>query len=882
MKEDRTSYEARPTGRAFSIWGLLLVATGALSITDTNPLSAVFSALLLSAVPTPIGWKSRGLLALLTLATFFAGPQLLLLAIPVALAMTGLGQPAAISLGLLTSSALLYHQFQSLTVHGPLTIPLASYAFLVAAAWVPALVFCRAVTLHARLALFLLPVSIALLLDMVPGYWIGPNLFTHPALRLVLALIPTALAARFSNIRASEAPHLKWVFIPAVVGAAVIAVFPRIPISEVMFDESHGKWETVQSSFGPEDFGRSANYTYSQLALKAKLLVGNSSILVSEEAPLPKANSLFIIKMPSEPLSEKFLEKLTLWVKDGGRLLVVGDHTDLYDTTQHINALLEPYLGVRINADATYNPVGLPTLATVPLAGAFLGRIDAYGRQFVWQTGASFQRLPLRSLELMTFGPSFSEAGDYSRANRFGPFVPDLRKRFFNHSSVVAVAHGKGAVAVLLDSTPWSNFSIFREQYAQMFRGLIGALEHPKQLSILSAAAMALGLLALTAIFLPPRMTMPAIGLFIGVALASGVSIGAVSWSKHQDERDFRLRVVAGHGARLEFLKQIIAPGERNYSRIVSAMGKFGLMPLATTPGTEIPALDKAKRWLLIEPSPEQLPQYQAMLKHLRDGGDVAVLFAPEQAAHPAVLTWLKDWGLMTQRSNGLSVSDGIKMATGSFLSGRSPILGREIRVVTAAQGTSLLSSYVADQFLQTYTLRPTKLPRESGLFTVGFSSEQFSDDAVGEVWEGIYPSSLGQLRERQLASIFTGEDRPSLMPPYLVRSQRVPTRLPAFLVLENGEKKLTGKFENPADEDLTTAYFRELRDQAGDFIQKHCRTISPGQVKQCSSRLLGEDMIEWLVSWQSSADGQVLAIELLHERRMSGLGSTWNVLFGK
>lgn len=882
LKSKETISEARPNGRAFSLWGLLLIASGSLSLTDANPLAAGLSALLLPTVPLPLGWRIRGLLALLALATFIAGPQVLLFAIPAALTISRLGRSAVISLGLLTSSALLYPQFQTLTTHGPLTVPLASFAFLVVAAWVPALVFFRAITLRARLALILLPICTVLLLDIAAGHWIGPSLFTHPFSRLALALLPAALAARFSHLQTSETLTFKWTFIPALVGAAIIAVLPSAPISEVMFDEGHGKWETVQSSFGPNDFGRSANYTYSQLFLKANRIVGKASTLVNEEASLPNTDTLFVIKMPSLPLSDKFIEKLVHWVKNGGRLLLVGDHTDLYNTTQYANALLDPYFGLRINADATYNPIGMPTQATVPLSGAFLGHIDAHGRQLVWQTGASFERIPIQSIELMTFGPSFSEPGDYSRANRFGPFTPGLTKRFFNHSAAVALTQGKGAVAVLLDSTPWSNFSIFREQYAQMFRGLVHALEHPKQLSILSASAMALALLALAAIPLPLRIVMPAIGLFVGVALAAGASIGAASWSRHEDGRDFGLRVVAGPSSKLEFLKQLLAPGERNYSRIVSAMGKYGLMPLASTPGTEIPALDNAKRWLLIEPSPAQLPKYEEMLSHLSRGGDLVVLFAPEQATHPSVLMWLKEWGLTTQRSNGLSVSDGIKTAAGSLIGGRGPVLSREIRVVTVPHGTSLLNGYSADQLLQTYTLRPTKLPRESGLFTVGFAAEQFTDDAIGEVWEGIYPSSLGRLRERLLASTFTGEDRQPLMPPSLVRAQRAPTSLPVFLVLENGERKLAGKFMNPADDDATTGYFRALRDQAGDFIQKHCQTISPGQMTQCSSRLLGEDMIEWLVSWRSTNDGKVLSIELLHERQMSGLGSTWNVLFGR
>ncbi|WP_239190754.1 hypothetical protein [Candidatus Nitrotoga sp. HW29] len=816
----------------------------------------------------------------MSVATVVTGPQLLLLAIPLVFAMSGLGQPTLISLGLLTSAAVLYPICQSLPATELLKIPLASFSYLIASAWVPGIIFFRAISTRSRLTLLVLPIGIALILDLAAGYWVGPSLFTNPVARVVFALAPAALAGWFTNIQTSDAPLLKWIAIPALVGAAIVALLPHAPISEVVFDEGHGKWETVQASFGPDDFGRSANYTYTQLFQKAGNLVGKSSILVSENQPLPGTDSLLVIKMPAEPLSTEFSSQVAGWVERGGRLLVVADHTDLYDTTQHANTLLAKHFGVSINSDAAYNPIGMPTLATVPKAGGLLGRIDAHGRQFAWQTGASFQRIPAMGVELMTYGPSFAESGDYSRANRFGSFVPELTKRFFNHSAVVAVSHGKGAVAILLDSTPWSNFSIFREQYSQMLRGLVGALEHPMQLFILSGAAIALGVLACLVMVFPSRLMAPVLGFVLGGALSAGLAVGAVSWTSHQDGRDFGLRVAAGPYARLEFLKQILAPGERNYSRIVSAMGKYGLMPLASTPGTEIPILSTAKRWLLIEPSAVQLPKYQDMLDHLRRGGDLAILFSPEQATHPPVLAWLNEWGLFTQRSIGLSIFDGMKSSSGSFLGGRSPVLGREIRVVTAPRGTSLLNAYAADQFLQTYTLRPTKLPRESGLLTIGFAADQFTDDAVGEIWEGIYPSSIGRLRERLLSSVFMGEDRPPLMPATLVRAQRGIVTLPAFMVLENGEQKLTGKFGQPEDDDATTANFRALRDQAGDFIAKHCPAT--GKLTQCTSRLLGEDMIEWLVSWRTTGDGKLLAIELLHERRMSGLGSTWNVLYGK
>ncbi|MEK7680269.1 MAG: hypothetical protein AAB356_08760 [Deltaproteobacteria bacterium] len=309
-------------------------------------------------------------------------------------------------------------------------------------------------------------------------------------------------------------------------------------------------------------------------------------------------------------------------------------------------------------------------------------------------------------------------------------------------------------------------------------------------------------------------------------------------------------------------------------------MAKYDLMPMASTTGTEKPNLRASKRWLLIQPSPDQLPAYAETIAHLGRGGDLTVLFGPEQAASPDVLKWLAQFGLVTQRSIGLMVSDGTKSANGSFLGGRGSALGRDMRVVTAALPASRLNGYEADQLFQSYTLRPTAITRTSGLLNLSFVSDQFADDAVGEVWEGIHPSSLGKLRERQLAAILRGDDRPGLMPDWIARPEKKSgATLTAYLVTENGGTALSGKFPVRDSGDPVIEKFRSLRDQAYGFVQSHCPRTGP--LTQCETRLLGQDMIEWMVSWRSARDGKIDAIELLHERRLYGLGSTWNVVFG-
>ncbi len=871
--------ETRLNDRVFAIWCIVLVSLSFLALPEANKPAAIIAAFILPLSPFRMKSAFRLILLVVGLLSILIGPQLLLLGVPLALAVTKCDRAAVVSLALLTSTTFLYPYAQSIPIDTFINIPLPSFTFLVLASWVPAIIFLRTISLRFCIALMILPLISVWFLALGAEIWIGVDEFTNPLARLALSIFPSMLVGYHAVVRTSdEQQKFRTVIVPSVIGMTIVALVPAVPIDEIVFDEAHGKWETVLSSYGPEDFGRSANYTYSQLFEKSSRLVGSSSVLESENASLPNLNALLVVKMPTEPITEQFSIRLDAWVKRGGRLLVIADHTDLYDTTQNINSLINRF-DILVSADATFDNLGMPNIPTSPLAAGILGRLDGNGLPFAWQTGSSFQTFPLAGLELLTYGASFAEPGDYSRPNRFGYFVPSLKQPYFNHSASIAVAHGKGAIAVILDSTPWSNFSIFKDQYNRMLRGVIHALEQPKHLLLVGSGALLLCLSAFIATIAPPKVVLPIIGLLLGLVFSAGISIGSVSWSKNLMDRDFGLRVVEGPTTRLEFLNQILLPGERNYSRIVSAMGKYGLMPIASEPGSEVPELTESDKWLLIEPTVQQLPAYEDLFKHLQLGRELTILFAPEQATSPDLLAWLREWGLLTTRSIGLSVTDGIKGGSGTFLGGRGPIIGREVRVITKQKSTSILNSYENDQFLQTYTLRPTELPRTSGFLSIGFSSDQFTDDAIGDVWEGIYPSSIGRQRERYLGAILTGDDRPSLMPLDLVRPQRLPIDLSKYIVLENGTLRVSGEFDSSNSEDPTTAYFHALRDQAAFFVAAHCPSLE--EATQCSSRMLGEDMIEWRVSWKSPDGETVAAIELLHERRMSGLGSTWNVLFG-
>ncbi len=868
--------------RATYLWAMGLVAYSA---ADTQ--WGWLSVCVLLLFPAT-GWKTAPYAAAIpaSIVAYLLGPTSLVLIVPLTLLVAGFGG-AGLRAGLvLAGSHLLSHQFESLPVVPWLPVQPGSTASIVVPIVSVVLVFGPVIGRKSLFVSFAATLMALASLELGAGTWLDHETLASGQLRmLVVSAILAAIASNITPVP-EKLPDLRPVFVMVAIGLTLSILLPIRHVSSIVFDEAHGKWATVQAPFGPDDFGRGVNYTYSSLFKYAERIVGRASVLSDEASQLPAADSIFVLKMPVVPLSESFGDKLEAWVRGGGRLLVVADHTDLYDTTQNLNAFLSPRFGLRLNSDAVYDRRGMPTAPTKPLLASVFGRIDAHGRPVPWQTGTSLAKMPITTVRLSSFGASYSEPGDYSRPNRFGPFLPRLGLRFADHTSIAAIAAGNGAIAVILDSTPWSNFSIFVREYRQIFKGVVHALQRPAALYAWGVGAIFIALFAVAAAVWPSVVTFSAGGLAVGITLGAAATIGTGSRLPMIDGRDFSLRVVLGPSARLEFLGQLVWPGERNFSRIISAMGKYNLDPQASAPGQEAPLLSQARKWLLIQPEAHQLPNARDVLEHLRNGNDLTILLSPDQAANVGIRNWLSSLGLIARKTIGLGVVEDAKPG---LLNRRMGNLLRDVRPISGAIPTSLLKERNVDVLMQSYSIRPTQFPRRSGLLNIAFSADQFSDDAVGEVWDGVHPSSMGRLRERQLASLILGEEVPNPLPNGLAWFSSSETKgvvLPSYLVLENGKTILTGKFdndtavENGSPSENPVAYLAALRNRTTAFIAARCP--KSGRRTSCEARLLGPDMIEWMVAWTQNDLGELTAVELLHERRFSGLGATVNVVFGQ
>ncbi len=863
-----------------------------MAVSEANHVSGVAAAAAIPLCPAHLSGFRRFALLVTGLAVYSTGPICLLLAAPAALVLAAMPGSSAVALLALASAAFLSHHVQSVPDLAA-SLHTGSLGFVIVPSMTAAAAFGARIGWRAALALLGAALAIILVMVAGAGRWVNYLTFTSPTFRTMAAVLPVCAALPWLSLRPERNSETggEWVLWFTVVGAVLTLFIQSRPISAVMFDESHGRWATAKSSYGPADFGRAVNYTYSLLAGYGARLVGAAATFDTEEATLPGRDAVFVLKMPTKSLSEEFSLRLERWVREGGRLLVVADHTDLYDTAQNLNAFLSRRFGIRINSDSVFDSRGMPTVPTVESLAAVIGRIDARAQSVPWQTGTTLALMPPNAVQLSTFGMSFSEPADYSRPNRFGPLVSRVSIRFANHTAIIAFGADQGAIAILLDSTPWSNFSIFKEEYKHLFRGIIHALSNPTALHVWGWSAIALGLMTLILAFWRPPAAMAAGGLMLGLSAGAAAQIGVISFYSEVEGRDFGLRVIVGSTSKLEFLKQLVGPGERNFSRIVSAMSKYDFDPSASTPGTEVTRLKDASKWLLIQPDVRQLPSSEEVISHLHTRGDLTILFAPEQAAHSKVRSWLGELGLYIQEVTALSMTEDARLAQEGLLNRRGAVVMRDVRPVTRALPTSLLKDGYADQFVQSYTARPTSFPRSSGLLNIGFSADQFSDATIGDIWEGIQPASIGMLRERQLAAALEGKDLPSPFPEglSLPSSGIMPSNLAAYLLMEDGKTVLAGHFDAKSVVSSTVVsspienpvmYLFDLRSRAASFIASACPRT--GKITRCKVRMLGPDMVEWAVSWASNDNGTLTAVELLHERSFSGLGKTLNVLFGE
>ena len=439
-----------------------------------------------------------------------------------------------------------------------------------------------------------------------------------------------------------------------VLWGAIVDIGPEVPSAgRVLIDEHHSDWERTDEPMGTSDYSPGSTYNYSSMLsyLDAFYDVKRNEAMLDDD--VLRAVDVLVIKTPTEAYSEEEIEAVERFVRRGGGLFLVGDHTNVFGTSLHLNHLAECF-GIRFEYDATYD------LATGGLSLYHRPRVLAHPAvaqlpPFLFATSCSL-RGPAWARSIQTGGGLMALPLDYSKQGFFAD--KDQGWLFFPFGlfdQCLSVGHGRGRVVAFSDSTVWSNFFMFVPGKPELALGLIEWLNHNPRFPGLRLFLFlgALGLLGVGALGGNRRDSGGVLPhLILPILLTSGAALPLLtSWEKERHplptaRRD--LADVAFLGKDCDFFlpsEALIPDGSPSYLTFFNCVQRVGLTPRYARTFDDLEGADLVV--VLRREKPFDADELDRLESWIRSGGRVLVL--SDESDAQAVSSLLARAGLAWQ-----------------------------------------------------------------------------------------------------------------------------------------------------------------------------------------------------------------------------------------
>ena len=296
-----------------------------------------------------------------------------------------------------------------------------------------------------------------------------------------------------------------------------------IPIGErkasrILVDEYHSTWEPTEKPFDTTWFGQDSTYTYYCIYdyLTHFYDMGRIKEQITED--VLKDCDVLILKVPTSKYEETEIKTILNYVKKGGGLLLIGEHTDVFNTSTHLNQIarhlgFEYYPDSLIGIDTPFRQLYTPPLVPHPITQNMPPMHFAVSCSL--KTSSPLSRQVIRSTGLRSL------YADYHASNYYPQVIDYTDVRFGSFNQILDIPYGDGRVVAFSDSTIFSNFSAFEPGKPELMLGMIEFLNHKSSLGHIYIVLITLGIvLFIVTIFISKRANHPWL-LFLCVCLAS-------------------------------------------------------------------------------------------------------------------------------------------------------------------------------------------------------------------------------------------------------------------------------------------------------------------------------------------------------------------------
>lgn len=278
----------------------------------------------------------------------------------------------------------------------------------------------------------------------------------------IIILIPLVIIQMFNNqIRKIT----KKSFVVFYILSIVIFLFHFVPSKKVeSIAVLKSQWCDVSKQPDKNSFTMDYFYAYSDFYTLLNSYAKTEVISNKEIQNNQLSYDSIVLITPTTNFSKKEIQNLSKFVFDGGNLIIIADHTNLYGHADNLNPLLSVF-GAKINDDTLYDNLDYYKKYHINIHSLLLTK--AYTK-----TNSSLL-LPMHANIWAVSDKIISEKADYTKNNFFGSlsFTEDDTVGSFPVGATIQ--WGLGKVIIWTDSTLFSNFALSQKNHLYLLDYLI-------------------------------------------------------------------------------------------------------------------------------------------------------------------------------------------------------------------------------------------------------------------------------------------------------------------------------------------------------------------------------------------------------------------------
>lgn len=421
----------------------------------------------------------------------------------------------------------------------------------------------------------------------------------------------------------------------------------------VLIDEKHSNWEWTTEEFDTKWYGQKSTYNYFSLFEYLRYFYEVEQSHETLTDTLLNKCDVLILKTPTEPFAESEIDAIVNFVRQGGGLFLIGDHTNVFGITTNLNPLAQRF-GLKFRYDfqsdisSELSVYRRPVILPHPVV--------QHMPAFMFASGCMLEA-PLSAENVIIGYAQRSLYLDYAEKNFFPrDKVNEATMEFGLFLQAAGVRFGKGRVLGFTDSTVWSNFYMHIPGKPELLLGCIEWLNRQNSWwEILRRLLLALAIFSF-AFMIWAGTKMPRVEFLwraiFSIALAVPISTAILAFANRaayptpQPKRDFvQVNFAMEHSNyELPILHMTEHP-EHSFHTFYMWLQRLGMVPVVKTKFKA--ALADGEVVVIINPHrPFAKKEVQQFIDYVEAGGKALILDDPR--SHSSANQLLAAFGMST------------------------------------------------------------------------------------------------------------------------------------------------------------------------------------------------------------------------------------------